>query len=207
MSDMLTLYCWVMGDETQRCFPIEILHGKDVSILKKAIKEEKTPQLDHLPADALTLWKVSIPVEEIDTRLRYFQPRDDLDNGVYQLSPMDELSDIFQDKPPRKHIHIIVQVPAPQLILLSEEGVKKYMEAYLAKWTPVMDKVISGECTLPTFGSTDIPSIDDFPSLLLHKLGEFPKEVAQRISKVFIKKTVYVFSSVIVFELQVDLLT
>ena len=111
MSDMLTLYCWVMGDETQRCFPIEILHGKDVSILKKAIKEEKTPQLDHLPADALTLWKVSIPVEEIDTRLRYFQPRDDLDNGVYQLSPMDELSDIFQDKPPRKHIHIVVQPP------------------------------------------------------------------------------------------------
>ena len=92
-------------------------------------------------------------------------------------------------------------------LLLSEKDVKKYMEAYLAKWTPVMDKVISGECTLPTFGSTDIPSIDDFPSLLLHKLGEFPKEVAQRISKVFIKKTVYVFSSVIVFELQVDLLT
>jgi hypothetical protein len=206
MSDLLGLYCWVMGDETQQYFPIKILHTEDVGTLKDYIKEKKKPQLDQLPANALKLWKVSIPIGEVDTRLPAFQPVEDRSNGVLRLSPGDDLIDVFPDGPPRKQIHIIVQVSSPQPI--SEEETKQNMEAYLGgKCKTMMDKVISGECALPTFGSTDIPSINDFPSLLLHNIGVFSEEVEQRISKVFTKKTTCVFTSVIVFELQVDLLT
>src|ERR1700730_12841788 len=60
MSDMLQLWCWVDGDDHKHTFPIEITGSKTIGELKKAIKKEKEPAFDHLPADTLTLWKVSI---------------------------------------------------------------------------------------------------------------------------------------------------
>jgi hypothetical protein len=38
-------------------FPVEIDREKSVGALKKAIKEEKRPIFDHIPADHLDLWK------------------------------------------------------------------------------------------------------------------------------------------------------
>jgi hypothetical protein len=37
---------------------------RPISVLKDAIKDKKTPALDHLAADALKIWKVSIPVND-----------------------------------------------------------------------------------------------------------------------------------------------
>ena len=59
ISDMLQLWCWVEGDDHKHTFPIEITGSKTIGELKKAIKKEKEPAFDHLPADILTLWKVS----------------------------------------------------------------------------------------------------------------------------------------------------
>ena len=56
----LYLNCWVRGDEADRVFTIEITGTKNVNALKKAINEEKRPALDHVPADNLDLWKVSM---------------------------------------------------------------------------------------------------------------------------------------------------
>jgi Crinkler effector protein N-terminal domain len=109
-ADQMKLYCWVMGDEVNQLFPLNIAYNKDIGGLKKAIKNEQ-PQFNHLSANALTLWKVSIPAQELDARLPNFQPKHDPNNGVYQLSPMDGLSEIFALEPLHKHLHIIVQPP------------------------------------------------------------------------------------------------
>ena len=60
MSDMLQLWCWVEGDDHKHAFSLNILGTKTVDELKDAIKKKKEPVFDHLPADTLTLWKVSI---------------------------------------------------------------------------------------------------------------------------------------------------
>jgi len=40
-------------------FPIDIRKSKMVGHLQNAIKKEKEPELDHLDANSLILWKVS----------------------------------------------------------------------------------------------------------------------------------------------------
>ena len=58
-DSLLNLNCWVHGDELQNVFPVKIARDETVGALKKAIKEEKKPLFDHIPADSLELWKVS----------------------------------------------------------------------------------------------------------------------------------------------------
>jgi len=53
MSDMLNLNCWVLGDDPQRVFPVEIAKAKTVGALKKAIKEDPSNEAKYLD-----LWKV-----------------------------------------------------------------------------------------------------------------------------------------------------
>ena len=57
-TDMLTLFCWILGDNPQRVFHVEIASSKTVDDLKDAIKME-THRFDRIDADALRLWKVS----------------------------------------------------------------------------------------------------------------------------------------------------
>ena len=45
----------------KKVFTIKILRTENVSILKKLIKDEKSPIFDHIPNDSLVLWKSSIP--------------------------------------------------------------------------------------------------------------------------------------------------
>ncbi|KAF8326121.1 uncharacterized protein EI90DRAFT_2820492, partial [Cantharellus anzutake] len=58
------LNCWVLGDDASRVFPVEISNAKPVGALKEAIKDKKKVTLQHVDADALTLWNVSIPVDD-----------------------------------------------------------------------------------------------------------------------------------------------
>jgi hypothetical protein len=59
---ILELNCFVHDDDPRRVFPIKIVTTGSAGTLKKAIKEEKKVALEHVDADALRLWKVSIPV-------------------------------------------------------------------------------------------------------------------------------------------------
>jgi hypothetical protein len=56
---IITLNCWVLSDDLDRMFPVKIAPEESVGALKKAIKEEKRPAFDDMPADRLDLWKVS----------------------------------------------------------------------------------------------------------------------------------------------------
>ena len=108
-------------------FPLQVTSADLVSRLKKAIKAEKTPTLDHLAADQFTLWKLSTPLPTGRTRkektdlsgkiqkIKFPDPGSDdaLDgDGTIQiLDPPEKLSTYWQENPEEKHLHFIVQVP------------------------------------------------------------------------------------------------
>ena len=63
MGTPLALNCWVLGEDSTRIFPVLIDGDKNVCDLKK-------PAFDHIDADSLDVWNVSIPInEEADAKL------------------------------------------------------------------------------------------------------------------------------------------
>ncbi|KAF9965805.1 hypothetical protein BGZ73_001262 [Actinomortierella ambigua] len=105
----LTLFCLVDGEATSNAFPVEIEPSKSIGSLKKVIKSEKTPRFDDIAADELTLWRVSIPVEDEETPIL-------LDNVLEDKkklsSPRMRLSTLFP-KSPDDETYILVQRPPP----------------------------------------------------------------------------------------------
>jgi len=64
------LNCLLLDDDSKRqVFTVEIPESKNVSILKKIIKEEKAHQLAHLDASDLILWKVRLPPDQSQSRV------------------------------------------------------------------------------------------------------------------------------------------
>jgi hypothetical protein len=100
----LELNCLVLGDDRSHIFPVKILSTESVGALKKAIKDEKKPAFDHIPADTLILWNVSVRDDEhLEENIK------ELDKA---LAPMDVLSEVFPTCPVQKHLHIVVKVKA-----------------------------------------------------------------------------------------------
>ena len=90
------------GQEIHCIFPINISPAQTTGALKKVIKNDK-PNLGDIAADALDLYKVSLPDDE-----HLEQALEGLTFGPHgRLRPLDKLSDVFLALPP-KHIHIIV---------------------------------------------------------------------------------------------------
>jgi hypothetical protein len=55
----LVLNCLVFGGDVDRLFYVEVTNTTKVIDLKEAIRKKKDPELNHVPPDALTLWKVA----------------------------------------------------------------------------------------------------------------------------------------------------
>src|SRR5258705_41801 len=111
MSGTLDLNCLVLDDDASHIFPIEIAERKTVGALKDVIKVKKRPAFDHVPADTLILWKVSIPVNRNLTE--NLSKLDFIDEN--SLLPVKKLSKIFSDQPEDEHLHIVVRVPPGEL--------------------------------------------------------------------------------------------
>ena len=107
MSSTLNINCLVLGDDASHTFPIKIAKSDTVGSLRKLIKEEKSHTFQHVDADTLVLWKVSILVNWSLTQ--------NLSNCTFadesSLLPVDELSEVFSDSPARRHLHIVVSAP------------------------------------------------------------------------------------------------
>ncbi|KAG0014025.1 hypothetical protein BGZ82_001943, partial [Podila clonocystis] len=113
-DEHLNLFCVVDGESTP--FPVEIESTKTLGFLKELIKAKKPNDFSDVDADKLTLWKVSIPLAPLNERKPVF-----LNEiiSVTELDPADDLSDVFEPKPPRKihepkplkKIDVIVQRP------------------------------------------------------------------------------------------------
>jgi hypothetical protein len=107
MSGTLDLNRLVLGHDASRIFPIEIAENKSVRSLRKAIKDEKEHAFQHVDANNLILWQVSIPVNRnLTENLRKL---DFVDDG--SLLPVKRLSGVFSDQPEDEHLHIVVRVP------------------------------------------------------------------------------------------------
>ncbi|KAG0020763.1 hypothetical protein BGZ82_011511 [Podila clonocystis] len=113
----LNMFCLVDGESTP--FPVEIESTKTIGDLKDLIKAKIPDTFNGVDAKDLTLWRVSILDDDNDD-----DDNDDdedlpilLDNipgkDRKKLKATRELSDIFDEKPAKRTIHIIVQRPQP----------------------------------------------------------------------------------------------
>ncbi|KAF9081292.1 hypothetical protein BGX29_004602, partial [Mortierella sp. GBA35] len=111
-DNRFNLFCLVNGEASSNAFSIKIPSTDTVDDLKDLIKTKKAPRFDDVAADELTLWKVSIPVVPANKH-RPIVLNEFLEAAT-ELDPTDDVSDVFEDKLPKKTIHIIVQRP-PQV--------------------------------------------------------------------------------------------
>ena len=63
MAGKISLNCWIVGLDKANRFSVDVPLSKTVDHLKKAIKKEKEPTLNHIAADQLKIWKVSDPMQ------------------------------------------------------------------------------------------------------------------------------------------------
>ena len=110
MSDSdpnLTINCWVLEDDYNNLFKVEISRNKDVTDLKECIKAKNDHLLKDIDARTLILYKVSIQhspqlAEHVSA----------LELADLRLNPCDDLSEVFANGLPRKHVHLVVEVPS-----------------------------------------------------------------------------------------------
>lgn len=108
-SAMLKLSCYVLGDECNNTFKVNINKDATVADLKDAIKEKKRPKYDDIPADLFSVWnspvRYSLNLKKEAEELRLVD--DD------SLQPLRILSDIFSSGLYTDYVHVIVNPPYP----------------------------------------------------------------------------------------------
>ena len=109
MTELLSLNCFVDGDQPNQTFPVEVLKTKNVGILKDLIKEKKAQRLKHVDASELNLFLVSesFPIDDLASK----QPPT---NGT-PLRPNKRLSSLFADDLSEDDLHIWVKAPPGML--------------------------------------------------------------------------------------------
>ncbi|KAG0247620.1 hypothetical protein BG011_001171, partial [Mortierella polycephala] len=111
-NNPLTLFCLVDGEATSNAFSVKIPSSDTIDDLKDHIKAKIPDTFNGVDAKDLTLWRVSILITRDNSEIPI------LFNNIAKeekekLHPADDLSDIFDERPPKKTIHVIVQRPPP----------------------------------------------------------------------------------------------
>jgi hypothetical protein len=97
-AQLLSLNCFILGDQLNQTFTVEVPKTKNISILKDLIKEKKAPDLDHVSASKLILSEAPQPDGSLNTADRT------------PLDPLLPLSKLFP-RVEENRLHIIVQAP------------------------------------------------------------------------------------------------
>jgi hypothetical protein len=103
---MLSLTCYLLGDNVKRYFIVKIEETESVSIFKDLIKEKKAPHLDHVAASDLDIWKVDLPISNLKKSLDKIELNDD-----NSLSQVQKLSGVFSTLV-SEHVHIVIKSPS-----------------------------------------------------------------------------------------------
>ncbi|KAI5992722.1 hypothetical protein EDD15DRAFT_2368000 [Pisolithus albus] len=90
-------------NRSSRIFSVNILKTQNVSTLRGLIREEQSPKLNYVVASELTVWKVSLPLDNI--------PPEFTVNNVQPLEPLTKISSVFSEALEVGHIHVLVQPP------------------------------------------------------------------------------------------------
>ncbi|KAF8917506.1 hypothetical protein BGZ58_005109, partial [Dissophora ornata] len=108
MAATLTLFCLVSGEPASSAFPVEVSSDKTIGQLKDAIVAKKPNAFEHIDANDLALWRVTVPVDDDDE-----DPPILLDtlSEKKKLHPTDDLPDVFKETPLKKAIHILIERP------------------------------------------------------------------------------------------------
>src|ERR1044072_7419733 len=101
----ITLLCLVKGNTLANAFPVDINKDQLVGHLKEAIKAKKHKTFHGVEADELRLWKVPISDDHVDPLNNLLLQDSD------ELLAINEIGDYWTEKPPKKHIHVLVSPP------------------------------------------------------------------------------------------------
>ena len=101
----ITLFCLVKGNTTANAFEVDIEKDKSISKLKEAIKAKNTQTFANVDAKDIKLWKVEISGDH-DYQLRNLSLQDS-----DELLAINEIGDYWTEKPPKRHIHVLVEPP------------------------------------------------------------------------------------------------
>ncbi|PKY31625.1 hypothetical protein RhiirB3_489525 [Rhizophagus irregularis] len=102
----ITLLCLVKGNTLANAFPVDIEKDQLVGHLKKVIKAENPQTFANVDVKDIKLWKVEIGGDHLDDQLKNLKL-----NGSDELSAINEIGDYWTEKPPKKHIHVLVEPP------------------------------------------------------------------------------------------------
>ncbi|KAF9945565.1 hypothetical protein BGZ72_001215 [Mortierella alpina] len=116
------------GETLSRAFSVKISADETVDEFKELIKAKKSPRFDDVAADELTLWKFNLPIVPENNHKPIVL--NEIDSKA-ELLPINDLYDVFEEKPLRNTIRILVQRPLP---------VAKDMDA-IAKFTVTINGV------------------------------------------------------------------
>jgi len=102
-TQLLSLNCFVLGDDPDRNFTVEIPKNKNVSILKDLIREKKAHHFEHVDASDLDLWQVSFPIDDLHSK--------NPPTLGPKLRSNKLLSDMFPSELDINHIHVVARPP------------------------------------------------------------------------------------------------
>ena len=113
MKEPIVLRCVTYRRSANNIFRVWIRKDDEVSDLKEVIKEKKQNDFANIDADRLTLWRVSVPVDDnADAALAGLVLENSKERGIKELRPIDRISVIFPGNLAENHVHVIVQPPA-----------------------------------------------------------------------------------------------
>ena len=98
---MLTLFCWVYGDEAP--FFVKVSPDKTVCDIQEAIIAKKPITFKNIEADKLILWKKNI----VSRARSNFSESELEDNDL--LDGADVIGNVFTEALPRESIHVIIK--------------------------------------------------------------------------------------------------
>ena len=128
-SEEIELFCFIIGDEPNNVFPIQIEKDRTICNIKAKIKDENKHALRGIDAKSLVLWMVSNfhwftlvqrsdilqvdkPLDSTDEEsLRYLVPQDDCAE-FQKLVSWKPISGYWTLQPPRDRLHVVVQLPS-----------------------------------------------------------------------------------------------
>lgn len=145
-------------------FSVKIPSNATVDELKKKIKEERKPKLDHIAADELMLYRVDIKLDIQTTQSSMNELVEQTIRGLDgdPLNPVFELSDYYTSTPTKKTIHLIARLSA--IAQQSQTGLqcsKKEEEGALDVLAPLPGEARQNETSTQLLNrwSTPVPAL------------------------------------------------
>ena len=103
----LSLNCLILGDSPDRMFTLEVEETKNVSILKKLIKEENSSSFGNVDSKNIDLWMVDLRLDELGAEPVHVN----LDAYSKLSPPRFKLSSFFKGTLDDERLHVIAEAP------------------------------------------------------------------------------------------------